>query len=104
MGDAKTIYDNLVRQIDADCARSNCGGTLSLCETLEMQSCEKPYGAMGQHYVFDMVFPNGDRLDLSFKWYDKPKPLSIQPDIHKFHVTYTPKEGNPLSHSHSYEE
>jgi hypothetical protein len=104
MSDAKALYDELVRKIDSDCAQKDYAGTLSLCQATGMQGGERPYGAMGQQFVFEKVFPNGDKVVLDFKWYDKSKPFSIQPDIHRFHVSYSLKEGQQASHSNAYEE
>lgn len=104
MTNARKLYDDLVRQIEADCASKNCSGSLDLCQSAGMRGGEKPYGAIGQHYVYELDFENGDRVEFEFKWYDKSKPFSIQPDIHRFSVSYKPKDGKPLSHSNAYEE
>lgn len=104
MSNAKALYDTLVHQVDRDCSSKNYTGSIDLCRSSGMEGGEKPYGAMGQHFVFSTSFSNGDKVDLDFKWYDKSKPFSIQPDIHRFHVSLTPIEGKPLSHSNAYEE
>jgi len=104
MSDAKALYDALVQQVDRDCASKNYTGSTDLCESSGMGGGEIPYGAMGQHFVFSKTYSNGEKVDLDFKWYDKSKPFSIQPDTHRFHLTYTPKDGKPHSHSNAYEE
>lgn len=104
MKDAKELYEALVCQIEADCAEKSYGGCLNLCEAEGMEGGEKKYGGIGQHYVYDLEFPNGDKVNFEFKWYDKSKVFSIQPDIHKFYASFNPKHGSPLSHSNAYEE
>lgn len=104
MTNAQKLYDALVQQIEVDCAGKSFGGSLKLCEAEGMQGGEKKYGAMGQHYLYELEFSNGDRVEFEFKWYDQSKTFSIRPDIHKFYVTYKPKDGKPLSHSKAYEE
>ena len=104
MSDAKNLYEGLVRQIDSDCANKNYSGSLDLCQSAGMRGGEKSRGAMGQHYFYESEFENGDKVDFEFEWYDKSKPFSIQPDIHRFRLSYKPKDGKPLSHSNAYEE
>ena len=104
MTTAMDLYEGLVRQIEADCADKSFGGCLNLCETAGMQGGERKYGAIGQHYVYEREFPNGEKVDFVFKWYDQSQAFSTQPDIHKFHASYKPKDGKPLSHSNAYEE
>lgn len=104
MTTAKELYEALVQQIEADCAAKSFEGCLNLCEAEGMQGGERKYGAIGQQYVYELEFSNGDKVEFEFKWYDQSKAFSIQPDIHKFYVSYTPKDGMPLAHSNAYEE
>ena len=104
MTTAKELYETFIKQIEADCSNKSYEGCLNLCESSGMHGGEKKYGGMGQHYVYELEFPNGDKVDFEFKWYDKSKVFSIQPDIHKFHASYKPKVGEALSHSNAYEE
>jgi hypothetical protein len=104
MSDAKSLFENLVRQIDSDCTKKNCSDSLALCQASGMQGGRRSGGGMGEHFIYELDFDNGDRVEFDFKWYDRSQAFSIRPDVHRFTVTYKPSDGMPLSHSNAYEQ
>jgi len=103
MSDAKKLYEELVRQIDHDCASKNFMGTVQKCEAYGMDGGEQPNGGAGQRFAFEMTFANGDKVELDFSWRDKSKSFSVQPDAHRFGVTFKPHDGKSITHSNGYE-
>jgi hypothetical protein len=104
MNSAKTLYERLVRQIDADCAAKTYSGSLALCEASGMQGGKKSGGGMGEHFIYELDFDNGDRVAFDFKWYDPSQAFSSRPDLHRFQVAYKSNTGASLSHSNDYEQ
>lgn len=102
--DSEHLFDALVKSVESCCVEKQFGSALRLCEDEGMAGGEKQYNAMGQHFVFTKTFPGGDTVEFELKWYDKSKPFSIQPDIHRFNVKRLAVSGGSNSHSNSYED
>ena len=101
---SENLYDALVASVKKACVEKNYVGTLDLCKTEAMNGGEQTYNAIGQHYIYEKSFEDGGDVKLEFKWYDKSKPFSIQPDINRFAVTLSRSTGADLRHTNSYED
>lgn len=101
---SQDLYDALVASVENACANKNYVGTLDLCRTEAMGGGEQTYNAIGQHFIYEKAFDDGSEVKLEFKWYDKSKPFSIQPDINRFAVTLSRSTGAELRHTNSFED
>lgn len=104
MSHAKTLYETLVRQIDTDCAKKKYSDSLAFCQASGMRGGKKSSGGMGEHFMYELDFDNGDRVEFDFKWYDPSQAYSSRLDIHRFQVSYKSNTGASLSHANAYEQ
>ena len=104
MSNAKTLYETLVRQIETDCAKKNYNDTLAHCQASGMRGGKRSDSGMGEHFIYELDFDNGDRVEFDFKWYDPSQAFAIRPDIHQFKVSFKSNTGTSLSHSNAYEQ